>query len=81
MCCLAALRCRRPRENGSTSALHIATEQAYREIFATLDELAYPHLLRVWNYLPQINVDTHGVERYRQFNSARRNASSPADVI
>jgi enamine deaminase RidA (YjgF/YER057c/UK114 family) len=62
------------RENGSTSALHIATEQAYREIFATLDELAYPHLLRVWNYLPQINVDTHGAERYRQFNSARRNA-------
>ena len=62
------------RENGSTSALHMATEQAYREIFATLDELAYPHLLRVWNYLPQINVDTHGAERYRQFNSARRNA-------
>jgi chorismate lyase/3-hydroxybenzoate synthase len=62
------------RENGGTSALHIATEQAYREIFATLDELAYPHLLRVWNYLPQINVDTHGAERYRQFNSARRNA-------
>jgi chorismate lyase / 3-hydroxybenzoate synthase len=62
------------RENGSTSALHAATEQAYREIFATLDELAYPHLLRVWNYLPQINIDTHGLERYRQFNSARRNA-------
>ena len=61
-------------ENGGTSALHAATEQAYREIFATLDELAYPHLLRVWNYLPQINVDTHGAERYRQFNSARRNA-------
>jgi enamine deaminase RidA (YjgF/YER057c/UK114 family) len=62
------------RENDGTSALHAATEQAYREIFATLDELAYPHLLRVWNYLPQINIDTHGLERYRQFNSARRNA-------
>jgi chorismate lyase/3-hydroxybenzoate synthase len=58
----------------STSALHTATSEAYREIFATLDELAYPHLLRVWNYLPQINVDTHGMERYRQFNSARRSA-------
>ncbi len=62
------------RENGGQSALHAATEQAYREIFATLDELRYPHLLRVWNYLPQINIDTHGLERYRQFNSARRNA-------
>ena len=58
--------------NGSTSALHAATRLAYREIFAALDELAYPHLLRIWNYLPQINVDTHGTERYRQFNSARR---------
>jgi chorismate lyase / 3-hydroxybenzoate synthase len=62
------------RENSTTSALHAATEQAYREIFATLDELAYPHLLRVWNYLPQINVDTYGTERYQQFNSARRTA-------
>lgn len=62
------------RQHGDTSALHAATGQAYREIFAALDELAYPHLLRIWNYLPQINVDTHGTERYRQFNSARRSA-------
>jgi chorismate lyase/3-hydroxybenzoate synthase len=61
-------------EHGDTSGLHAATELAYREIFGTLDKLAYPHLLRVWNYLPQINVDTHGAERYQQFNSGRRNA-------
>lgn len=54
--------------------LNAATGEAYREIFATLDELAYPYLLRVWNYLPQINVDTDGTERYWQFNNARRNA-------
>jgi len=59
---------------GSRSGLHAVTERAYHEIFATLDALAYPHLLRVWNYVPQINVDTHGTERYRQFNSARRSA-------
>ena len=62
------------RLQADMSALHTATSEAYREIFATLDELAYPHLLRVWNYLPQINMDTHGMERYRQFNSARRSA-------
>ncbi len=61
-------------QNGKLSGLHSATGHAYREIFASLDELAFPHLLRIWNYLPQINVDTHGTERYRQFNSARRNA-------
>jgi enamine deaminase RidA (YjgF/YER057c/UK114 family) len=56
------------------SGLHTATEQAYREIFATVNELGYPHLARLWNYLPQINIETDGLERYRQFNSARRNA-------
>ena len=56
------------------SGLGAATEQAYREVFATVNELGYPHLARIWNYLPQINVETQGLERYRQFNSARRNA-------
>jgi enamine deaminase RidA (YjgF/YER057c/UK114 family) len=54
------------------SALHEATTQAYREICATLDAEGYPHLLRVWNYLPDINRDSHGTERYRQFNTARQ---------
>jgi chorismate lyase / 3-hydroxybenzoate synthase len=60
----------------SPSALHAATEEAYREICATLDALGYPHLLRVWNYLPDINRDTDGLERYRQFNRARARALS-----
>src|SRR6266513_6381935 len=46
------------------SALHEATTQAYRQICATLDAQNYPHLLRVWNYLPDINRDSHGSERY-----------------
>jgi chorismate lyase/3-hydroxybenzoate synthase len=54
--------------------LHAATADAYREIFTTLDELAYPYLLRIWNYLPQINVEADGSERYWQFNSGRRSA-------
>lgn len=57
-----------------TSGLHATTEQAYREIFAAVNELGYPHLARIWNYLPEINVETQGLERYRQFNSARRKA-------
>jgi chorismate lyase / 3-hydroxybenzoate synthase len=72
--CISIAEIERREANGDSSSLQTATSEAYREIFATLDELAYPHLLRVWNYLPQINVDTHGMERYRQFNSARRRA-------
>jgi enamine deaminase RidA (YjgF/YER057c/UK114 family) len=41
-------------------------------MFATLTAENYPHLLRVWNYLPAINRDEHGSERYRQFNCARQ---------
>jgi len=52
--------------------LHQATTQAYRQICATLDAERYPHLLRVWNYLPDINRDSHGSERYWQFNTARQ---------
>lgn len=61
-------------DQDGSPALGAATELAYQEIYASLDHLQFPHLLRIWNYLPQINVVTHGLERYRQFNSARRAA-------
>lgn len=56
------------------TGLERATERAYREIHATLGATGFAHLLRVWNYLPDINLETHGTERYRQFNSARQEA-------
>jgi chorismate lyase / 3-hydroxybenzoate synthase len=56
------------------SPLHAATARAYLEICATLDAENYPHLVRVWNYVPAINRDSHGTERYRQFNTARQDA-------
>ena len=55
--------------------LELATELAYREIYASLAALESPHLVRVWNYIPDINLQTHGLERYRQFNTARHDAS------
>ena len=64
----------RKSRSGALSALHQATADAYRQILATLDAQAYPYLLRVWNYVPDINRDTHGTERYWEFNSARRHA-------
>lgn len=61
-------------EDGNRSALQVGTENAYREIFSVLDSVGYGHLLRVWNYLPEINIDSFGTERYWQFNKARRDA-------
>lgn len=59
---------------GSVSALRHGTEQAYARIFRLLDAQGLPHLWRVWNYIPDINGDQAGLERYRQFNLGRGDA-------
>jgi chorismate lyase / 3-hydroxybenzoate synthase len=55
-------------------ALLHATEIAYQDIFEMLGETEHQHLIRIWNYLPDINRETGGDERYRHFNSARQMA-------
>lgn len=45
--------------------------ETYRDILALLDERGYPCLQRVWNYLPRINEEQRGVERYKRFNVGR----------
>lgn len=54
------------------SPLQQATESAYRQIFALIDELGYSHLYRFWNYMVDINDTSHDLERYRQFNVGRK---------
>jgi len=56
------------------SPLQAASREAYRRIFRLLDEQGLPHLWRVWNYLADINGESHGLERYRQFNIGRQDA-------
>jgi chorismate lyase/3-hydroxybenzoate synthase len=60
--------------DGEAGALQRATEIAYQEIFDVLDETEHRHLIRIWNYLPEINAQAGGDERYRHFNSARQMA-------
>ncbi len=54
--------------------LQACAQRAYAEVFAVLAASGYPHLLRLWNYLADINLETGGVERYRQFNAGRQEA-------
>jgi enamine deaminase RidA (YjgF/YER057c/UK114 family) len=58
--------------DGDSGMLLRATEIAYQEIFAVLRETEHRHLIRIWNYLPEINREADGDERYRHFNSARQ---------
>ncbi len=57
------------------SRLGGALERESGDHFAALldliEERGYPHLLRVWNFLPWINAEQDGVERYRRFNVGR----------
>jgi enamine deaminase RidA (YjgF/YER057c/UK114 family) len=59
---------------GDPAALSQATMAAYARIFEVLERSEHQHLIRVWNYLPEINREADGDERYRHFNSARQTA-------
>lgn len=62
-------------ESTGSADLAERTRRIYADLFATLDETGYPHLLRLWNYLPAINADGDGgLERYRHFNVGRQQA-------
>lgn len=56
-----------PASDGA-SALCVLGERAYARIFRLLDAMGVPHLWRVWNYIPDINGEQAGLERYQQFN-------------
>jgi enamine deaminase RidA (YjgF/YER057c/UK114 family) len=69
---------------GDSTGLSQATIRAYRNIFEVLDKTGHHHLIRVWNYLPEITRETDGDERYRHFNTARqaafRSVGRPTEV-
>lgn len=54
--------------------LQATSRLLYERLFRLLREQQLPHLWRVWNYIARINEDSHGLERYRQFNQGRYDA-------
>jgi len=59
---------------GDTTPLQAASQIVYERLFGLLRVQSLPHLWRVWNYLADINGESHGLERYRQFNQGRHTA-------
>jgi chorismate lyase / 3-hydroxybenzoate synthase len=51
-----------------------AARRAYADLFEALAASGCPHLLRLWNYLADINGEGGGIERYREFNAGRQQA-------
>jgi chorismate lyase/3-hydroxybenzoate synthase len=56
------------------TGLNHTTEGAYQQLLRLLRESGFPHLWRIWNYLPHINEEQHGLERYRLFCMGRHEA-------
>lgn len=56
------------------SGLTATAKRAYADVFGQLAALGRPPILRLWNYLPRINDESSGLERYRQFNIGRQEA-------
>ena len=65
--------------DGGGPGTEALAERLYGDVFATLGAGGCRHLLRVWHYLPSINADEHGLERYRRFNVGRQRAFAAAD--
>jgi chorismate lyase/3-hydroxybenzoate synthase len=49
------------------SDLEAASRHAYETILPLGAEMGFPHYLRIWNYIPNINGEEHGTERYKSF--------------
>jgi chorismate lyase/3-hydroxybenzoate synthase len=56
------------------AALREVATRAYADVFRCLKTLGFERAIRIWNYLPDINREVGGIERYRLFNEARQRA-------
>lgn len=49
-------------------------EEKYQRILHFSKEKNYPHIIRMWNYVPDINDESEGLENYKSFSVGRCNA-------
>lgn len=57
-----------------------ATYSCYRALFACAGNNGYPHLLRIWNFLPGINEGVGDAERYKRFCQGRAQAFDESEL-
>jgi chorismate lyase / 3-hydroxybenzoate synthase len=55
------------------------TYSSYFKVFDLLKHSGYPHLIRIWNYFPHINLIEGNLEVYRRFSRARHQAFGDYD--
>lgn len=60
----------------SGNVLEDVARGSYERIIGYCAQSGYAHLLRMWNYFPDINADQKGLERYKRFCVGRHQAFS-----
>lgn len=61
-------------EDGASSTQAQRVEAVYLRLLDFIARQGYPNIVRMWNYLPGINVGEGDMERYRLFCSGRQQA-------
>ncbi|NKF21248.1 hypothetical protein [Solimonas marina] len=56
-----------------------ATQTLYQRLGRLLHDSGYPHIVRIWNFLSDINAGEGDGERYRRFTVGRHRALAAAD--
>lgn len=64
----------------NTTNLEHATQVAYSEIFELIKSQGYPHLIRSWNFFPDIYIQHNQANNYKLFCSGRAQAYSQSDM-
>ena len=59
---------------GSDSRIDALTFDVYRRLLRDVELAGFPHVLRIWNYLPCIHDVTAGIDRYMLFCKGRAEA-------
>jgi chorismate lyase/3-hydroxybenzoate synthase len=58
----------------TSTAIDALAFEIYVRVLRVLTRTGYPHLLRVWNYVPHIHERSSGIERYMAFCKGRSEA-------
>jgi chorismate lyase/3-hydroxybenzoate synthase len=58
----------------SGAGISAITRVTYLELLAQVRKLGYPHVYRIWNFVPAINSGSGDTETYARFNAGRAEA-------
>lgn len=56
--------------------LEQVAQDHYQNLLEMINQLGFPHLIRMWNYFPAMNSEPDGLERYKRFCVGRHRAFS-----